>query len=258
MMLTPVVRTLLLMNVGLFFVKALGVNLISTFGLYSFLSPAFAPHQLVSHMFLHADFGHIFSNMLGLFFFGPMLERVWGSKRFTTFYFITGIGAGLLFSGVNYFESSQLRDAVLAFQSYPTPQSFELFMADHGLLSQTDNFLSVFEENPTDPKYIQGAVRLVNSYYEQQISIPMVGASGAIFGILMAFGLLFPNTELFLLFPPIPIKAKYLVAFYGAYELYSVYRVQANDNVAHFAHIGGMLFAFILVKYWGKQRNNFY
>jgi membrane associated rhomboid family serine protease len=90
------------------------------------------------------------------------------------------------------------------------------------------------------------------------LAVPMVGASGAIFGILMAFGLLFPNTELMLLFPPIPIKAKYLVMFYGAYELYSgVYRAQA-DNVAHFAHIGGMLFAFILVKYWGKQRNNFY
>jgi membrane associated rhomboid family serine protease len=75
---------------------------------------------------------------------------------------------------------------------------------------------------------------------------------------LMAFGLLFPNTELMLLFPPIPIKAKYLVAFYGVYELYSIYQAQAGDNVAHFAHIGGMFFAFILVKYWGKQRNNFY
>ena len=258
MNLTPVVRTLLLINVGLFFVKATGIDLIRMFGLYSVLSPAFAPHQFVTYMFLHADFGHIFSNMLGLFFFGPMLEQVWGSKRFTIFYFITGIGAGLLFSGINYFEASQLRDAVVAFQSNPNPTSLELFLSDRGLLSQGDNFLRVFEENPTDPSYIRGSVQLVNSYYEQQLAVPMVGASGAIFGILMAFGLLFPNTELMLLFPPIPIKAKYLVMFYGAYELYSgVYRAQA-DNVAHFAHIGGMLFAFILVKYWGKQRNNFY
>ncbi|GAB3912300.1 rhomboid family intramembrane serine protease [Larkinella knui] len=258
MNLTPVVRTLLLINVGLFFVKALGIDLINTFGLYSVLSPAFAPHQFVTYMFLHANFGHIFSNMLGLFFFGPMLEQVWGSKRFTIFYMITGIGAGLLFAGINYFEASQLRDAVVAFQSNPTPTSLELFLSDRGLLSQGDNFLRVFEENPTDPSYIRGSVQLVNSYYEQQLAVPMVGASGAIFGILMAFGLLFPNTELFLLFPPIPIKAKYLVAFYGAYELYSgIYRAQ-SDNVAHFAHIGGMLFAFILVKYWGKQRNNFY
>ncbi|GAB3246695.1 rhomboid family intramembrane serine protease [Larkinella harenae] len=209
-------------------------------------------------MFLHAGFWHLFSNMLGLFFFGPMLENVWGTKRFTIFYLVTGIGAGLLFSGINYFEASQLRNQVVTFQSNPTPESLELFLSDRGLLVQGDNFLRVFEESPQEPSYIRGAVRLVNDYYEQQLSIPMVGASGAIFGILMAFGLLFPNTELFLLFPPIPIKAKYLVAFYGAYELYSgVYRAQ-SDNVAHFAHIGGMLFAFILVKYWGKQRNNFY
>ncbi|RRB04958.1 rhomboid family intramembrane serine protease [Larkinella rosea] len=257
-MLTPVVRTLLLTNVGFFFLKLAGIDLIHFFGLYSLLSPAFAPHQFVTYMFLHADFGHIFSNMLGLFFFGPMLEQVWGSKRFTIFYFITGVGAGLLFSGINYFEASQLRDAVVAFQSHPTPESLELFLSDRGLLSQGDNFLKVFEENPADPSYVRGAVQLVNQYYEQQLAVPLVGASGAIFGILMAFGLLFPNTELMLLFPPIPIKAKYLVTFYGAYELYSMYRAQAGDNVAHLAHIGGMLFAFILVKYWGKQRNNFY
>jgi len=258
MMLTPVVRTLLLINIGLFLITASGIDLISRFGLYSFLSPAFAPHQLLTHMFLHAGFGHIFSNMLGLFFFGPMLERVWGNKRFTIFYLVTGVGAGLLFAGINYFEASQLRDAVVAFQSNPSPESLEIFLSDRGLLVQGDNFLRVFEESPTDPSYIRGAIQLVNRYYEDQLSIPMVGASGAIFGILMAFGLLFPNTELFLLFPPIPIKAKYLVAFYGAYELYSgIYRAQ-SDNVAHFAHIGGMLFAFILVKYWGKQRNNFY
>lgn len=258
MMLTPVVRTLLLINIGLFLVGVLGINLVTMFGLYSTLSPAFAPHQFVTYMFLHDGFGHIFGNMLGLFFFGPMLEQVWGSKRFTIFYLITGIGAGLLFSGINYFEASQLRDAVAAFQNHPTPESLELFLSDRGLLSQGDNFLKVFEENPTDPSYIRGAVQLVNTYYERQLAGPMVGASGAVFGILMAFGLLFPNTELMLLFPPIPIKAKYLVTFYGAYELYSIYRAQPDDNVAHFAHIGGMLFAFILVKYWGKQRNNFY
>ncbi|RAJ98182.1 rhomboid family protein [Larkinella arboricola] len=258
MMLTPVVRTLLLLNVGLYLITASGIDLIGRFGLYSFLSPAFAPHQLITHMFLHAGFMHLFSNMLGLFFFGPMLERVWGNKRFTIFYLITGIGAGLLFAGINYFEASQLRDAVAAFQSNPSPQSLEVFLADRGLLVQGDDFLRAFEDNPTDPSYIRGAIQLVNRYYDQQLGIPMVGASGAIFGILMAFGLLFPNTELFLLFPPIPIKAKYLVTFYGAYELYSgIYRAQ-SDNVAHFAHIGGMLFAFILVKYWGKQRNNFY
>ena len=94
--------------------------------------------------------------------------------------------------------------------------------------------------------------------YQANIDVPMVGASGAIFGILMAFGLLFPNTELFMLFIPFPIKAKYFVAFYGLYELYSGIQNVQSDNVAHFAHVGGMLFAYILLRYWGTQRQNFY
>ncbi|RYF63078.1 MAG: rhomboid family intramembrane serine protease, partial [Cytophagaceae bacterium] len=102
------------------------------------------------------------------------------------------------------------------------------------------------------------SLKIVNKLYGQQVDQPMVGASGAIFGVLMAFGLLFPNTELFLLFPPIPIKAKYFVIFYGALEIYSGLYQQAGDNVAHFAHIGGMLFAYILVKYWNSQRKTFY
>jgi len=260
MMLTPVVRTILLLNVGLYFIEASGTPLIEWFGLHSFLSPAFAPYQLVTHMFLHASFGHVFSNMLGLFFFGPLLEQVWGSKRFVFFYFFTGIGAGLMFAGINYFEASQLRDAVATFQADPTPVAFQNFMERFAssLYDQFDTFLNAFEDNPSDPSYIRGALKVVNGIYQRQISVPMVGASGAIFGVLMAFGMLFPNTELFLLFIPIPIKAKYLVAFYGAYELYSgIYQTQA-DNVAHFAHIGGMLFAFLLIKYWSSQRKNFY
>ena len=115
-----------------------------------------------------------------------------------------------------------------------------------------------FKSYPNDPKTVQDSLTIVNQIVGSQVNEPMVGASGAIFGVIMAFGLLFPNTQLFLLFPPIPIKAKYLVIFYGAYELYSgVYRAQ-TDNVAHFAHIGGMLFAFILVKYWNSQRKTFY
>jgi hypothetical protein len=97
---------------------------------------------------------------------------------------------------------------VAALKSSPSPESLELFLSDRGLLSQGDNFLKAFEDNPTDPSYIRGSVQLVSSYYDQQLAVPLVGASGAIFGILMAFGLLFPNTELMLLFPPIPIKAK--------------------------------------------------
>jgi membrane associated rhomboid family serine protease len=211
-------------------------------------------------MFLHGSLGHLFSNMFGLFMFGPLLERMWGPKRFLFFYFFTGIGAGLLFSGIDYIENTQVRQAVEIFTQNPTPDGLADFMSKYakGIYESNLNFLNKFEESPTNSSYIQDSVNFVNAYYGQLINTPMVGASGAIFGILMAFGLLFPNTELFLLFVPFPIKAKYFVAFYGLYELYSGIQNAQSDNVAHFAHIGGMLFAYILLRYWGTQKTNFY
>lgn len=256
--LTPVVRAILIVNVLVFFVT--NENVIEQFGLHSFLSDRFNPVQLVTHMFLHGGFGHIFSNMIGLIVFGPMLERFWGSRRFTFFYFFTGIGAALLFAGINYFEIKDVYETVRDYRNNPTPAGFINFIDIHAqsLYDQVASFTEQYEAHPKNQQYIDGSLQIVNKLFATQVDEPMVGASGAIFGVIMAFGLLFPNTELFLLFPPIPIKAKYLVIFYGAYELYSgIYQAQA-DNVAHFAHIGGMLFAFILVKYWGSQRKTFY
>jgi membrane associated rhomboid family serine protease len=256
--LTPVVRAILIANVLVFFVT--NDSVIERFGLHSILSDRFNPIQLLTHMFLHAGLGHIFSNMIGLIVFGPMLERVWDSKRFVFFYFFCGIGAALLFSAINYYEVQDMYAAVRDFRTEPTPSGFLAFIDQHAgsLYDRVAQFSEQFEAQPTNPKLVAASLQIVNSFYDTQISVPMVGASGAIFGVIMAFGLLFPNTELVLLFPPIPIKAKYLVLFYGAYELYSgVYRAN-SDNVAHFAHIGGMLFAFILVKIWGSQRKTFY
>jgi membrane associated rhomboid family serine protease len=195
-----------------------------------------------------------------LFMFGPLLERVWGPKKFLIFYFFTGIGAGLLFSGIDYFENSQVKQAVEIYTQNPTPDGLVDFMSKHakGIYEASLDFVNKFEDNPTNSSYIQQSVNFVNSYYQGLINTPLVGASGAIFGILMAFGLLFPNTELFLLFVPFPIKAKYFVAFYGLYELYEGIQNAQSDNVAHFAHIGGMLFAYILLRYWGTQKTNFY
>ncbi|MBD2705392.1 rhomboid family intramembrane serine protease [Spirosoma sp. BT702] len=212
--LTPVVRILLIINVLVYMVT--NEAIIQQFGLHSFVAAQFNPIQILTHMFLHGGLNHIFSNMIGLIVFGPMLESYWGPKRFTFFYLFTGIGAAFLYGGINYYEMQRV---------------YELYR---------DEFGGTFAQFATQ--------------YDQ----PMVGASGAIFGVIMGYGLLFPNTQLFLLFPPIPVKAKYLVIFYAAFELYSgVYRAQA-DNVAHFAHIGGMLFAFILVKYWGSQGKTLY
>ncbi|SOD95830.1 rhomboid family intramembrane serine protease [Spirosoma fluviale] len=256
--LTPVVRAILILNVLVFLVT--NDAIIEQFGLHSFLSDQFNPIQLLTHMFLHGGFNHIFSNMIGLVVFGPMLERFWGPQRFTFFYFFTGLGAALLFSGINYYEVHDVYETVEAYRDNPGYDNFLGFVDQHAVsyYDRLTPFIDKFKSFPNDSKNIQDSVAIVNRIFSNQVDEPMVGASGAIFGVIMGFGLLFPNTQLFLLFPPIPVKAKYLVIFYGAFELYSgVYRTQA-DNVAHFAHIGGMLFAFILIKYWGSQRKTFY
>ncbi|WP_031529710.1 rhomboid family intramembrane serine protease [Dyadobacter crusticola] len=257
---TPTVRNLLILNILFYLVDTTFLSLSNIFSLRSVLSPDFMPFQFVTYMFLHGSIGHLFGNMFGLFMFGPLLERMWGPKRFLFFYFFTGIGAGLLFSGIDYFENTQVRQAVEIFTQNPTPDGLADFMSKYakGIYEANLNFLNKFEENPTNTSYIQDSINFVNGYYQRLINTPMVGASGAIFGILMAFGLLFPNTELFLLFVPFPIKAKYFVTFYGLYELYSGIQNAQSDNVAHFAHIGGMLFAYILLRYWGTQKSNFY
>ncbi|QRR02918.1 rhomboid family intramembrane serine protease [Dyadobacter sandarakinus] len=259
---TPTVRNLLILNVLFFIVDSYVIDLTGGFALRSFLSPAFMPYQFVTYMFLHGSLGHLFSNMFGLFMFGPLLERMWGPKRFLFFYFFTGIGAGLLFSGIDYFENSRVREAVEIYTQSPSPDALVDFTSKYGRAFHESDFMrefsNQFEENPANSQYIQQSINIVTTYYQSLINTPMVGASGAIFGILMAFGLLFPNTELFLLFVPFPVKAKYFVAFYGLYELYSGIQNAQSDNVAHFAHIGGMLFAYILLRYWNMRKTNFY
>lgn len=258
---TPVVRNLLIANIVIFFIDR-NFDLSSQFALRSFLSPEFRPYQYVSYMFLHSreSFGHLFSNMFGLLIFGPLLERVWGPKRFLFFYFFTGIGAGLLFSFINYFELSQIRDGLALYLDNPNPQAFIDFLSSHAefYYKSQNAFINSFDANPGSSQLIAQSKEMARAVYEFNLNIPMVGASGAIFGILMAFGMLFPNTELFLLFVPFPIKAKYFVGFYGLYSLYAGFQNAPNDNVAHFAHLGGMLFAFILLKYWKSSQQKFF
>ncbi|MFA7473493.1 MAG: rhomboid family intramembrane serine protease [Spirosomataceae bacterium] len=256
---TPVVRNLLIANIAFYFLDR-NFDLTSHFALRSFLSPEYRPYQYVSYMFLHGGFGHLFSNMFGLLIFGPLLERIWGPKRFLIFYFVTGIGAGMLFSGINYFELNSIKQALLVYLDNPNPQGLIDFLkgnAEFYYRSQ-QAFINAFDANPTSPQLIAQSKEMARMVYEFNVNIPMVGASGAIFGILMAFGMLFPNTELFMLFIPFPIKAKYFVAFYGLYSLYAGIQNSPNDNVAHFAHLGGMLFAYLLLKYWGSSRQKFY
>jgi membrane associated rhomboid family serine protease len=147
----------------------------------------------------------------------------------------------------------------MAFSNTPSPDLFAAIVNKHfSFFGQVDPaFFSNWSSHIKDPTFAQAATDQLNALYTKLINIPTVGASGAVFGVLLAFGMLFPNTELMLLFPPIPIKAKWAVIGYGALELY-LGLTQPGSNIAHFAHLGGMLFGFILIKYWNSKRTTFY
>ncbi len=235
----PVVKNLLIINgimlLATFSLERLGIDLTDYLGMFFPLSDSFMPHQIITSMFMHANISHLFFNMFALFMFGKILESVWGAKRFLIYYMVTGIGAVLLHSLVNYIQAYPILQSL-------SPQELDLVLNEgKEALLMGKNFI-----NPD-----MGQLNLI--YH-----IPTVGASGAVFGILLAFGMLFPNTELMLLIPPIPIKAKYFVIGYGVIELFAGVANFQGDNIAHFAHLGGMLFGFILIKYWKEDRNKFY
>ena len=233
--LPEVVKNLLIIN-GLFFLatwtlKNQGIDLTKMFGLHQFQSPDFKPYQLVTHMFMHdsRSFSHLFFNMLTLWMFGKTLENMWGGKRFLIYYMITGFGAALIYVGYIQFQIHDIASNISLIQMESINQNRTII----------DN---VFVPTTYEMKKLY---RLIN--------IPMVGASGAIYGVLLAFGMLFPNSTIYLLIPPIPIKAKYFVGGLGILALISGIGNNPGDNIAHFAHLGGMIFGIILLKYWKKK-----
>jgi membrane associated rhomboid family serine protease len=232
----PVVKNLLIINVVMFlgtimFARLFNVDLNRILGLFYFQSPYFGPWQLVTHMFMHGGIAHIFFNMWALWIFGKTLESVWGSQRFLVYYLVTGLGAAFVHSLVLYL---QLGPDVAALKD-------------------------AYSVEKINPKLLAEILKPGNPYYElgRNLLTPTVGASGAVYGVLLAFGMLFPNTPLFIIPIPFPIKAKWLVIGFGALELF-LGITRTGDNIAHFAHLGGMVFGFILVKYWGRFTRNFY
>lgn len=237
----PVVKNLLILN-GMGFLLALslgsdqwGFILNRTLGVYYFGSPRFEPYQIISYMFMHGNFMHIFFNMFALWMFGTSIERAIGSKRFLIYYLVTGIGALALHEGVLHYEYLEVTAN----------------MSSGDIQYVIENGQRILESGKNFTNSAQAELNFL-------LNVPTVGASGAVFGILLAFGMLFPNVELMLIFLPIPIKAKYFVIFYGAAELFSAVANRPGDNVAHFAHLGGMLFGWILLKYWKSNSNNRY
>ncbi|MCC8093973.1 MAG: rhomboid family intramembrane serine protease [Tannerellaceae bacterium] len=216
-----VTKNLIIINLLFWFASIVlprvGIDLVHLLGLHISGAEDFNPIQFVSYMFLHdtRSFAHVFFNMFAVYMFGRVLENVWGPKRFLIFYMITGIGAGLIQELVWFWD---LRDVIFSGQDMINLNGVQL-------LSKSQ-FLNLFIT---------------------------IGASGAVFGILLAFGMLFPNVPLYIMLLPIPIKAKYFVVFYGLAELFLGVADFRGDSVAHFAHLGGMLFGYIMIRYWEKK-----
>ncbi len=247
---TPVVRTLLILNVGVFLIQTIfEIDIPTLFGLRYFESKEFAPWQIITYMFIHGDMMHVASNMLGLFTFGRWIETVLGSQRFLTFYMVCGMGAGILNSGVLYIEHEMQKNAIIAYSKDANPDTFvqylEVYEPEYYKKHTTDanNYL----KNRTVATSIKDIKENLENKKNAHI---MIGASGAVFGILIAFMLIFPNIEMMMLFFPMPIKAKYLVSLYIIYELFAGFGYAGQSNIAHFAHLGGALVGFLLIRLW--------
>ena len=237
-MLPLVVKNLLIIN-GLFFLATLALGSATSIDLVKFLglhypgSHNFGVWQLVTYMFMHGGIWHVFFNMFALWMFGNVLENVWGPKRFLNYYLVTGIGAGIVHLLVTYFRISSVTADLTA------EQISLIYSEGYSILQRGMNY-----QEP-----LMGQLNLL-------LNTPTVGASGAVFGILLAFGMMFPNSLIYIYFA-IPIKAKYFVIIYGALELYSGIANSPGDNVAHFAHLGGMVFGYFMIMYWKRKGNLF-
>jgi membrane associated rhomboid family serine protease len=254
--LSPVVKNLLIINLVMFLIPQVVLSnpnqFVEFFGLRYVLSPSFSPSQILSYSLVHASWSHLFSNMFGLFVFGPILETRLGTQKFLLFYFITAMGAGLIYSLIHFFEVYPFVLEAREYLQNPDPEKFAQLLSSHAKQTYQSNLVLIdeFARNPQNPFLQNSTQKLVQSLVTMREEIPMVGASGAVFGVMLGFGYLFPNLQMMLLFPPIPIKAKYLVGFYAIFALYSAIEKVPGDNVAHYAHLGGMVVGFLLLKYW--------
>ncbi len=234
----PVVKNLIIINVVMLILteilKISGVNLNGILGLYFPESEFFRSWQVVTHMFMHGGFVHLLFNMFALWMFGRVLEQVWGPKRFLMYYLVTGLGAAFFFELVQFIQYNKVMAVI-------SPEQLQLVYDSGGeAISQGRNFAD-------------SQMGKLNSI----LNVPVVGASGAVYGVLLAFGVLFPNTQLMFIFPPIPVKAKYVVIGYAAIELYLAI-TSPGSGIAHTAHLGGMIFGYLLIRYWRKTTKTLY
>ena len=263
-LLPPVVKNLLIINALFFFATisfktALGIDLEKILGLYYFRSDLFQPYQFVTYLFIHADIGHLVFNMFALWMFGYLLENVWGPKKFLTYYMLTGIGAGITQTIVHLFSFSAIDAAAIAYNNAPSLDAFVTLVNHHfpQYYGSLQTFIATWTTSPQSPEYTQQSLNFVHQLVQLNLDVPTIGASGAVYGILLAFGMMFPNMLVYIYFL-FPIKAKWIVILYGGIELFYGVSNNPSDNVAHFAHLGGMIFGLILILFWRKRSFNSY
>ena len=258
--LTPIVKKVLIINISIYLLTVVfRIDLINLFGLRDIHSVYFRPYQILTHLFVHASFTHLLSNMLTLSTFGPIIENVLSSKRFLSFYLITGMGASIFYLICLYFGDADLR----FYNQYllnPDPESFSNFLRDHhrALYNNYYGFIYDFLHDSYNPAFVDKSIAILKYLCSIKYDVPIVGASGAIFGLLGAFAFLFPKTKIGLIFFPIPIESQYFIIFYGLYELYASFQNNPNDNIAHLAHLGGILIAYIYIKIINRKKNQIY
>ena len=236
--LPEIVKQLIIINI-LFFLGSMRLEntAYDLLALHYPQNPKFAPWQVVTHMFMHGSINHILFNMFGLWMFGGTLAQMWGRNKFLFFYLSTGLGAAAFQLGINYFQISTVLEQLVE-AGYSATALTETLQS-----RQYNTLLNVISRTELD--------QLLTSYY-----MSMVGASGALYGILVAFAFLFPNTELMIIFLPIPIKAKYFVPILLASDLFFGFSSYSLGPIAHFAHLGGAVTGYIMMWYWKKQQFN--
>jgi membrane associated rhomboid family serine protease len=257
--LTPIVKNLLIIN-GLIFLAQytfetrFPVN--ELFAQHHFLSKDFRPHQLLTYMFMHASFGHLFGNMLGLYFFGTKLEMVWGAKRFLTFYLVCGIGAGIISGLATLAETYPVISDLNFLQEHSTVRNFNMLLSKYDWIREgiRPEFTAMVNANTPDPAIQKMIFSAADQLKEAATRGTVVGASGAVFGLIAGAAYLFPN-DLILIYLLFPVKLKWIALAYGAFELYAAIQNNPQDQVAHVAHLGGALIGFLMV-YFSYRRGN--
>ncbi|MBR6176515.1 MAG: rhomboid family intramembrane serine protease [Bacteroidales bacterium] len=263
--LTRGAKFLLIANIAMFVLtwlcQFMGFDLTNYLALFFVKSEYFRPYQYVSYMFMHGGVFHLFFNMYALFLFGVVLERVWGTKRFVFYYFVTGLGAAVVNTVVNYYQFAPLLQAYHDFMASPSANGLEAIAqkCDGFNLAAVYEIIEHWSQVQNDVDTLDNIRSQITSVVTSVTSAPMIGASGAVFGLLLAFAMMFPDLKLQIIFIPIGIKAKYFVLIYGLLELFFGVNNFSGDNVAHWAHLGGLLAGLILMLIWRKYpSNNFF